>query len=232
MTYNREYARKEFTEHGEIWIQNHLRGKLNCIFDVGANIGEWSVMANEYNPSADIHSFEIVPDTYKKLLKNVSSIDQITPNGFGLGSYNGMLEMRYVQGHDQLSTQYKRLNLDNVKVKNCFVVTGDQYVESREIDRIDYLKIDVEGAEGTVLEGFKDTFQKGKIGIVQFEYSFHAILSRWLLVDSYDFLTPFGYHLGPLSPDGIKFHNYSYWYEKFTGADYVAVHQSLVHLFK
>ncbi len=229
--YNKEYARKEFEEHGEVWIQNKLSGKLNTIFDVGANIGEWSRMAREFNPDSKIHMFEIVPNTYEKLLRNITIDDNMIPNGFGLSNSTGVVDMKCDSNHSELSTQYSKLAFDNVTWEKGLSFRGDDYFESRRISYIDYLKVDVEGAEGLVLQGFINTLREQRIGIVQFEYSYHAILSRWLLMDAFELFKPLGYHLGKLTPNGLMFHDYTLLSETFSGPDYVAVHESKLSLF-
>lgn len=230
MSYNREFARKEFEEHGETWLQKKLSGKLKTIFDVGANIGEWSLMTREFQPDAKIHMFEIVPKTYEKLLTNIPLDENMIPNGFGLSTEIGVVPMKCNPEHSQLSTQFAKLAFDNFVWKKGFAVTGDDYIDSREIEYVDFLKVDVEGAEGMVLEGFKNTLQKGNVGIIQFEYSYHALLSRWLLMDAYEMFRPLGYHLGKLTPNGIQFHEYTLLMETFKGPDYVAVHESRMNL--
>ena len=102
----------------------------------------------------------------------------------------------------------------------------------RNFQTIYYIKIDVEGDEGKVLRGFTKALTAKRIGIIQFEYSYHALLDRWLLVDWYTLLRPLGYHLGKLTPTGIQFHEYTYRYETFNGPDYVAVHETNMNLFE
>lgn len=230
--YDKEHARAEFARHGEDWILLHLRNKLFTIFDAGSNIGEWCLMARSCQPYADIHTFEIVPDVYRKFLANVPSDPKIIPNGFGLSNMHGMMEIQYSTKFDAVSSLYSGLNIGPVEVRNCFVATGDEYVESRKIDFIDFLKIDVEGAEGMVIEGFTKTLENNKIGIIQFEYGFANVLSRWLLLDAYNKLLPLGFHLGLLNKNGLEFKNYKLTDENFGGPNYVAVHNSKMHLFR
>lgn len=226
MTYNREYAMSEFQDHGETWIQQKFAGRFNTIFDVGANIGEWTHMTRQYQPQADIHMFEIVPQTYKRLLDNIQIDDKMYPNGFGLLDECGPVPMKHKTTYDALSTIVTDLRLDESIPVTGLAFTGDQYIESRGIQTIDYLKIDTEGAEGKVFHGFHNSFKEGKVRVVQFEYSFICVLTKWMLIDSYKFFEPLGFKLGRLKPDHIYFHDYSLLDEDFKGPEYVAVHES------
>jgi hypothetical protein len=229
--YDQQYAQGEFALHGELWIQTKLAGKLNTVFDVGSNIGEWTRMTRQLQPQAEIHTFEIIPDTYRKLLKNIPIDDKLVPNGFGLSNTAGTLRMKHRLDYDAVSTYLEELAVENFEWRSGLTMRGDDYVESRRISYIDYLKIDTEGAEGLVLEGFSETLKQGKIGIIQFEYGYAAILSKWLLVDAYRLLTPLGYKLGRLTAQGIMFHDYALYHETFNGPDYVAVHSSKLDYF-
>ena len=224
--YDRNYAMQEFKEHGEIWIQERFTGKFNTIFDVGANIGEWSNMTRQYQPNANIHMFEIVPDTYHKMINNIEIDSKMYPNSFGLLDGAGRVPMKHKTTYDSLSTIVTDLRLDDSISITGLSFTGDQYVESRNIQRIDYLKIDTEGAEGKVFKGFENTLKEGKVGIIQFEYSFVCILTKWMLIDSYKFLEPLGFKLGLLKQDHINFHDYTLIDENFKGPEYIAVHES------
>jgi hypothetical protein len=226
--YDEKAALEEFTKHGELWIQQKLSGKLKTIFDVGSNIGEWTRMTRRFQPQAEIHMFEIIPDTYRKSLKNIEIDDKIIPNGFGLSNEAGTLPMKYRMDADYVSTYISDMRVDNFEWREGLIMKGDDYVNSRKIDYIDYLKIDTEGAEKLVLEGFKDTLKQKKIGMIQFEYGFICILSKWLLIDAYRLFTPLGYKLGRLTDQGIQFHDYKLTDETFNGPDYIAVHESKI----
>ena len=223
-TYTSEYAQSEFEQHGELWLQQKLENKLNTIFDVGSNIGEWTRMARKYNPNAEIHTFEVMAPTYRKMLSNIVIDDKIYPNGFGLGDENGPITMRYKPEYDAVSTSILNLRLDDSLIKTGLVMKGDDYVASREIDKIDFLKVDTEGAEERVFKGFEHCLRQGRIKMIQFEYGYICVLTKWLLKDSYEYLTQFGYSLGKLTPNGIQFHDYALYHEDFQGPDYVAVH--------
>ena len=64
-------------------------------------------------------------------------------------------------------------------------------------DHIDFLKLDVEGAEFTALTGSKQMLEAHKIKCVQFEYNNHPKAN---LKGIYDLLAGFGYHLYKILP--------------------------------
>lgn len=231
-SYSSEYAQYEFSIHGEDKLLAHLAGKLDVIFDVGANIGEWTKMSRIIHPNAEIHNFEIIPETYKKMINNIILDNKIIPNSFGLSDNNGILPIKFVQDFDALSSYIFELhNNESDKIINGLVFKGDSYVNSREINYIDYLKLDVEGAEGKVLAGFTETLKSEKIGMIQFEYGYACVYSKWLLMDAYKLLNPLGFNLGKITQHGIEFHDYHHTKEDFQGPDYLAVHNSKMHLF-
>lgn len=231
MTYNREYAMNEFTQHGEVWLQEKFAGKFNTIFDVGTNIGEWSRMARSFHPNAEIHQFELSPITYRKMLSNIDIDDKMFPNSFGLSDSIGAIPFKYKSSYDAVSSSVMDLRLDDSEIMTGLVCSGDEYVKSRKIDQIDFLKIDTEGNEGNVFRGFQKTIAEGKVKIIQFEYSFVCVLTKWMLIDSYRFLTPYGYTLGKLTNGSIEFHDYSLTDENFLGPEYIAVHSSVRNWF-
>ena len=66
--------------NGERFVLERLDPEV--VFDVGANVGQWALMASAACPRAQIHCFEIVPDTFEKL-KAVTR-PNVTLNNFGL----------------------------------------------------------------------------------------------------------------------------------------------------
>lgn len=229
--YDRNHAMNEFTQHGEVWLQEKFAGKFNTIFDVGSNIGEWSRMVRSFHPDAEIHQFELSSNTYRKMLSNIDIDEKMYPNSFGLSDTIGTIPFKYKPSYDAVSSSVMDLRLVDSEIRTGFVYTGDDYVESRKIDQIDFLKIDTEGNEGKVFKGFENTISQGKVKIIQFEYSFVCVLTKWLLIDSYRFLTPYGYKLGKLKNGSIEFHDYSLTDENFIGPDYIAVHESVWNMF-
>jgi FkbM family methyltransferase len=82
----------------------------------------------------------------------------------------------------------------------CRVETGDAYLERNDIAVVDFLKLDVEGAELDVLHGFSHALQQDRIAIVQFEFTLWAAVARVWLADFYDLLAPLGFTIGKIFP--------------------------------
>lgn len=223
--YNRNYAMQEFLLHGEYQLLDKL-SNVQTIFDVGCNVGEWSRMARSLHPDSSIHMFEVVPQTFKKMLGNDVLDSNTHPNNFGLSATMGTIPMKIRADNDRVSTSVLSLRHDNSFIGEGLVVPGDTYCRVQNIQYIDYLKIDTEGHEYSVLEGFTQMFQQEKIGCIQFEYGYISVLTKKLLIDFYQLLTPHNFILGKITPEGVQFKDYHLFDEDFKGPDYLAVHKS------
>jgi Methyltransferase FkbM domain len=102
------------------------------------------------------------------------------------------------------------------------VVRGADYCAEHGISTIDCLKIDVEGAEHLVLQGFGDLLTPNRIPVIQFEYGMVNIVTKFLLRDFYQLLEGRGYRVGKLFPRQVRFREYRFRDEDFLGPNYVA----------
>ena len=90
---------------------------------------------------------------------------------------------------------------------------------------IDYVKIDVEGHELAVLNGFGDLISKVKL--VQFEIGAPQIAAKTYFKDFWYFFAERGFLLFRIAPSGlIQIANYSGWDECFTLANCIAVNKA------
>ncbi len=218
-------VRNTIDTNGEKWlIENTGKLEFNTIFDVGANIGEWSKLAYAAHKQASIQSFEIVPETYVHLEKSIKEYeDRIHINNIGLLDQASEVDV-YIGEDSEISSIYKDANSggNSNDVISCKTMTGIDFVREKNIPNIDFMKIDTEGAESKVIKGFLDLFDQQKIRLVQFEYNRGAIMGRFLLADFYDFFVSRGYVVGKLTPTGVMFRDYDFSHEDFNGPNYVA----------
>jgi Methyltransferase FkbM domain len=99
---------------------------------------------------------------------------------------------------------------------------GDEFLAREGISQVDFLKLDVEGAEHLVLEGLEGYLREQRIRLVQFEYGRVNILTHFLLRDFYQLFAKYGYAVGKVFPDYVEFREYELKDEDFLGPNYLA----------
>ncbi len=203
---------------------------LRTFFDVGANHGEWTRMVLRHFPAAAVHCFELAPPTYLQLRAHLPPRPGLVVNDFGLGDKSGAVEFSFAEGHDGHSSLLEEpTNAGGFSRMHGRIERGDRYVARQGLEVIDFLKIDVEGADFSVLEGFGDLV-RDRIRIIQFEYGRGSIVTGRLLKDWYARLEAAGFAVGKVFPDGVEFRPYALADEDFLGPNFLAVHRSCGHL--
>jgi len=177
--------------NGELHLMKDIFRHLSCltVFDVGANIGEWTELALRINPNLNIHCFEPSSITFKKL-KSRNFKGNIIYNNFGLSSTTKQKKL-YIFGEcDGKNSLHIRSGLEEgwglkeqQTTETVKLETLDKYCNQYGIQEIDFMKLDVEGHEFEVLRGATEMISKFKIKRIQFEYGRSHIASRVFLKD-------------------------------------------------
>ena len=150
------------------------------VFDVGANIGKLTTyFAHLVGENGIVHAFEPTAATYDLLTRrgNSQELKNVTMNHCALSDKVGVAKIHvYDADHSTLNSfanrPLKKYGLD-VKSSSVEVVctkTIDAYCQEHGIERIDLLKIDVEGAELQVLQGAQAMMQEKRIACCVFEF--------------------------------------------------------------
>lgn len=147
----------------------------NTVMDIGANIGEWTLrMANTVGSKGRVYSFEpnpIINQSLSKTLRinNLSQVilsQVVLDNCLGDSKFTIPLDKygRAIHGESILGTEEGDWNIftEVCKTKTIEVKTTslDQFAIDKSIERLDFVKIDVEGKELNVLQGGKATFSR------------------------------------------------------------------------
>jgi FkbM family methyltransferase len=176
-------------------------------FDVGANIGEYTLIASRgVGPAGAVHAFEAQPDTFALLGRNCATngTENVKLNHAAVCEREGEVEfdisedptMSSMAGVTELEHKRARIRVPGVNL--------DRYCQTHQIWP-SLLKIDVEGAEFLVLRGAADMLQRppGQAPAIIFEclssqyarfgYSPEAVVT---------FLESFGYQVFQMTEDG------------------------------
>lgn len=202
----------------------------SIIFDVGCNKGEWTIIASDLCPKSTIHCFEISKSTFDLTTKNLRSNPNTILNNCGLSNESGTfkyLDFGINSEYNSMGLDSSFLNKEKSELKDALVISGDDYCKMNNISKIDLLKIDVEGWEYKVLEGFSRMLNEKRITVIQFEYGYTNADNYHLMKDFYNLLEGYGYIIGPLKPKGVIFSKFHYKYNDFnSGPNFVAVQKS------
>ncbi len=161
------YKKFEYSEIFEKLIKN-----TNYFFDIGSNIGYYSLIAAKSNPNIKAYAFEpaLGPKFYlienisiNKFQNNIKAIDLALSNRTGNIDFYEVENVKYkylkynLAGEGNAGTKTTSRNFVKNTVKTT---TLDNYVKSNDIDNIDLIKIDTEGTEIDILKSGKESIEK------------------------------------------------------------------------
>lgn len=148
-------------------LKKHLGHDFNCI-DVGCHKGEILNLMLKYSPKGKHFAFEPIPDFFQLLKQRFDEKVNILP--FALSDTNGETDFQYVRNAPAYSGIKKReYAIKNPRLEKLKVPmrTLDDLIPSNE--KIDFIKIDVEGGEFAVLKGAQNLLKNNK-PLVLFEF--------------------------------------------------------------
>lgn len=176
------------------------------MFDIGANVGDYTKLLAATFPDSHIYSFEPVKETFAILSKNIVE-NNVTLNNIGIGEAEGERTLYLDKANSGLASLYNR-QLDYLGISLCRqeqvkLTTLDFYCEENQIEAIDFLKMDIEGSEYNALLGASNLLKGGKIKVIQIEMGGTNIDSRTYFRDFWNLLhKQFGVYR--VLRDGIK----------------------------
>ncbi|HSI88963.1 MAG TPA: FkbM family methyltransferase [Pyrinomonadaceae bacterium] len=134
-----------------------------CI-DVGANFGWYTTLMSLLSGrTGEVHAFEPVPQTFRELERNralAPNQDRIFVNNFALGDQEAIAQINVFKdlpsGHASLSSK----GGSGASSFECRVTTLDAYLTDRSSPDINFVKVDIEGAEMMFLRGAEGLFEQ------------------------------------------------------------------------
>lgn len=149
-------------EQEESLIISKMVKSGETFFDVGGNIGIHCLNASVLvGKTGTVHAFEPLSHVYKELIFNLAlnNVKNVTANNVAVLDESREVSI-YVNRESALSSLGDTKRGKFTSVEKVSSITLDEYAQKSRIERIDFLKIDVEGFEGHVLRGVKDLILK------------------------------------------------------------------------
>ena len=151
----------------EVWTHGHYAPMMkeikkgSTVIDIGAHIGIFSIAAARYAPDVKVFAFEPLPDNFMRLQKNIARNDlqgQVLAINQAVAGVRGTMDLYMMP--ERFSPSKFPLHDNKGKVSVTCVTLQDIF-NTYHIDRCDFLKIDVEGAEWEILSAVPpDVFAK------------------------------------------------------------------------
>lgn len=229
------YNNCDFETNGELFIAQQFMKPLSIVFDVGANIGEWSASVLSRVPSINLHAFEPIRFVYDQMSRTLPVSARVHLNNLAVCHQQGQVKFTVYDNNlymTQLSTMYKRNKdiEDSLALHSHEIIvptiTLDHYCITHNISHIDYLKIDTEGAELDVLKGAKEYLENGRISVIQFEYGGNFLDAHITLQQVFLYLTTNNYQIYRILPNGLL--HIAHWdnqLENYCYCNYLAILQ-------
>ena len=171
--------------------------KKVCFFDGGANLGKHTLkflsLCETYQKEYELYAVEPFPNTYKKLVESIKYKNNKILN-ISLG--NKKEKVKFYFNSEETSGSNSTIPhhyLNNVIEVNQDTI--DNIIKEFKIDKIDFLKLDIEGSELNALDGAKDALKLNLINYIQLEYNGTWINGGGSLRKVYDLCALYDYQL-------------------------------------
>lgn len=174
------------------------------VFDVGANTGQSIKRYRDVFPGCFITSFEPNPAIFSLLEKSWGDVSRITLNQIALSNNIGNASFyatRVPEVSSLLEPTKRIIKLSSehkydFKTINVPTSTLDHYCQTNDINKIDILKLDVQGFELNVLYGAEILLRTGKVTMIYSEVTFaETYMNQTRFIDLVSYLNKLDYEI-------------------------------------
>lgn len=164
----------------DIYIGNYERRETRLVrsilkpamtvLDVGANVGYYTALAARLvGPRGRVFAIEPYPPNFRRLSTWIADnhAAQVSAFNFALGSAAGIAQMFSAFADTDTPVMVAH---DQPSVASVQVQTLDSCLREWQLDRVDFLKLDVDGSETAMLAGASGALADGRISMVLCEF--------------------------------------------------------------
>lgn len=236
------YNNCNIKKNGEtVFIKNMFKffsknkNKKLLMFDIGANVGDYTQslieFGNNNNLQTLIYSFEPTKSCLEILNNKFNNNPQIKLFPQAVSEKQEETKIYYDMDKSHLASLYKReLDYYSISMDKSEVISTvrlDTIIEKENIEHINFIKIDTEGNELSVLKSLGKYLNPHFIDFIQLEYGGTYLDAKISLREVYELLEKSGFNVAKIMPKGIELSSYEPWMDNFQFVNYVAISQTL-----
>jgi FkbM family methyltransferase len=128
----------------------------DIVIDAGSWIGDFAAYASV--KGAVVYAFEPTDSTFQYLLKTAELNKNIHPGKKGLGDRETSVSLHLNQSHSEANSIVS--GPADEETQSIEMTTIDAFVEENGLERVDFIKADIEGYERHMLEGAMGTLKR------------------------------------------------------------------------
>lgn len=173
----------------------------DVVIEAGANMGSETLLLSRLTGKGKVYGFEPNPYTFDRLKTNVSinELNNVEVFDLALGEKNGDISFHiYPKNFCNAGMSSKYMDTPLTRKITVPQQTLDTFVEAQNIRKVDFLKMDIQGAEMDVLMGATATIAKHKPTIFLEAFTIYNDINAM-----YAELTKYGYTVNNISDKGL-----------------------------
>jgi FkbM family methyltransferase len=173
---------------------------ISVIYDIGANVGTWSLLAKSLIPDACIHGFEPLAKHQAEFLRKFTGTADVTLHPIAVGSGNATEAFHVTDFSDASSflkpneTSWSEFGLQEVERLPIQVFRLDDYRRKEQFSWPDLIKLDIQGFELEALRGGPQCLKSAKAIIAEVSF-IEYYEGQCLFHDLVTYLAQFGLFL-------------------------------------
>ncbi len=179
------------------WIDEFKIKEKDIVIDIGAHVGYFSIHSSINAKNGKIFAFEPYDKSFEVLMKNlnINKIKNVIPQNLGVSKDTGTSTLYLKKNFSIGNSIYKNSNLD-LKI-NIKTISVQDIIKNNDIQKIDILKLDCEGAEYEILLNLD---QKTLIKIKKIVAEMHPNIENFKIEQVKKFLIKNGFDVKVICP--------------------------------
>ena len=162
------------------------------IYDIGANIGTWTLLAKSIFPAAAIHAFEPLKSHIDEFLSSCNGLSNVHIHAYGVGNKESSELINVSSFSDSSSLlkatplEFEQYGIKELRQETVMVKRIEDLINAQQIPVPDIIKLDIQGFELEAIKGVGDYLAKVKYIICEVSFQqFYYGQASFLEIASY-----------------------------------------------